>query len=240
MRATFTTALGKRENNEDAWLVDKTRGVFAVADGLGGHDGGEEAAQIAVCVVLRTFEAASASAPVEPTLVGAVAEANRIIGVMGRKIRKPEMGSTIVALAFEPAAGPKRPREKAVVAWVGDSRCYRLRDGQLEQLSKDHSHVAFLLETGRIQPEEAATHPARGQLLRTLGEHGVVTADTRVLDVKRRDVFLLCSDGLTDALGTDVIAEVLLARGNAQALVDRALALEREEQDNLTAIVVRL
>jgi serine/threonine protein phosphatase PrpC len=139
---------------------------------MGGHAAGEVASKVAVEMIVRAFEGAPADvdlAGVMEKLLHAIWDANDVMLWAGRENQRQRgMGATIVALAFERGETPR----DAVVAWIGDSRCYQLRAGRLEQLTADHTFIAYLLETGRLTPEGAARHPDRAALLLSLGERG--------------------------------------------------------------------
>jgi protein phosphatase len=130
----------------------------------------------------------------------------------------------------------------AVVAHVGDSRVYRLRDGQLKRLTHDHSLVNDLVELGYVRPEDAATHPRRNVITRAVGTREVVEIDTRIVDLRPGDDYLLCSDGLHGEVDDAEIAAILREQESPSAAVERLLdrAIEHGGGDNVTAVVVRL
>jgi protein phosphatase len=220
-----------RTNNQDSYLADDD--VWAVADGMGGHRGGEVASHIAIDVLSSSFEHAS---------LDGLREAARIANeaVFQQASDDPElrgMGTTLVAIA------PVDDEEgETALGWVniGDSRLYRVRDGELEQISEDHSLVEEMVRDGRISPDEARTHPQRNILTRALGidEHAVL--DTGTIDAYTGDRFLLCSDGLFNEVDEGRIAATLRRLADpgegAQELV--RLALEGGGRDNVPVIVV--
>ena len=218
-----------RANNQDAMYADW--GLFIVADGMGGHQGGEVAANLAVRAVAKA-ERGSVS-----DLRNAVVEANRLVHETA--IAQPElhgMGTTLTALAVDQHG----EGHQFVVLNVGDSRVYRYRDNQLEQLTEDHSYVAELVRRGDIDDEAASVHPYRNMLTRAIGVHPDVEIDEWVFEPAVGDRFILCSDGLTNELDDSAIAEQLANADNpgaiAQALV--ATANEHGGRDNSTVLVV--
>jgi serine/threonine protein phosphatase PrpC len=222
-----------RSGNEDSYLCG--RSVFAVADGLGGHQGGEVASAAAVEPLAalddRGFdepgEAASA-------LAGAIREANTAI--LERAAADPGlwgMGTTVTAAAV---AGDRYLQ----LVHVGDSRAYLLRDGTLDQLTTDHTVVGELVRRGRLTAEQAAVHPERSILTRAVGLDPRVLVDTPdPLELHLGDQVLLCSDGLTEAVSDSRIAELLGAGGDAcLALIDAANTAGGP--DNITVVLVRV
>jgi protein phosphatase len=220
---------------DDAW----DRGpLVVVADGLGGHAAGEIASRVAVDAALNEWTRGSAQAP-RQALRNAVRTANVAVYDAALERGRQGMGTTVTALTL---AG-----NSALVANVGDSRAYRIRSGECEQLTSDHSKVGEMLRMRLITPEQAANHPARSMLTRSLGADPAVQVDIVETDIARDDVFVLCSDGLWDAvsraeLGTIVTGMIgehsVLAVDAAAALVD--LALKRDAPDNVTAAVVHV
>jgi PPM family protein phosphatase len=220
---------------DDAW----DRGpLVVVADGLGGHAAGEVASRVAVDAAIGDWTRGGAQAP-RQALRTAVRAANVAVYDAALERGRQGMGTTITALTL---AG-----HTALIANVGDSRAYRVRGEDCEQLTADHSKVGEMLRMRLITPEQARNHPARSMLTRSLGADPAVQVDIVEADVARDDVFVLCSDGLWDAvaraeLGTIVAGMLgqrsLLAVDAATALVD--LALKRDAPDNVTAAVVHV
>jgi protein phosphatase len=217
-----------RQRNEDCYGMDEQQRLWLVADGLGGHDAGDVASQIAVESILDRVRGGA-------DLEEAMASAHQaILDAAEHGIGRPEMGTTAVALIIN-----DRDYE---IAWVGDSRAYLWADGKLVQMSRDHTVVQELVDQGFIPREHLKNHPYGNILNRTLG----VTQD-RQLNVERirgalkgNEIFLLCSDGLTNELDDEVIQEVLNGSGDEQAKVDQLveLALCSGGSDNITAILV--
>jgi protein phosphatase len=216
-----------RTQNQDTFYV--AGDLVLIADGMGGYAGGEVAAQIAADVVGEHF-ASDGSAT---GLSDAVADANRRIYARGGEKGLEGMGTTLVALAVVDDA-PAR----LLLANVGDSRAYLLRDGELRQLTEDHSVAAELVRLGRLEEEEGAEHPGRHVLTRALGVERDVEPDLIDLDPRAGDRMLLCSDGLSNELDDDGILALLRVgtpSDAARALV--AAANAHGGLDNITAVV---
>jgi len=224
-----------RESNQDALgessAQDGELRAFVVADGMGGHAGGETASRLAVEAVQEVF--ASTEGAVDARLRAALIAANeRVHETQLGDSRLSGMGTTGVAFGFGPDAG--------FVANVGDSRAYRLRSGTLEQLTRDHSVVAELQRRGFITAEQAKVHPRRNEVLRSLGTEATVELDLDEVDIAPEDLFLLCSDGLSGVVPDPEIAALLSrqpAEDAAQALV--AAANENGGPDNVTVQIIR-
>jgi serine/threonine protein phosphatase PrpC len=224
-----------RTGNEDCYF--RGASVVAVADGLGGHQAGEVASAIAIEPVAalheRTFTTAEEA---REALVGAIREGNR--AVIAKAVSDDAywgMGTTLTAAAV---AGDRWLQ----LAHVGDSRAYLLRAGRLRQLTQDHTVVAELVRQGRLTPDEAAQRPERSVLTRAVGlDPGLEVETPPPLELDAGDQVLLCSDGLTDAVADDRIAEVLRTKGDGreacQALVDAALVAGGP--DNVTVVLLR-
>ena len=224
-----------RSGNEDSYFCGRT--VFAVADGLGGHQGGEVASAAAVepLAALDGREFAGAGEAAE-ALAAAIREGNAAI--LERAAGDPGlwgMGTTVTAAAL---AGERHLQ----LAHVGDSRAYLLRDGSLEQLTSDHTVVGELVRRGRLTPEQAAIHPERSILTRAVGLDPRVPVDTPdPVELRDGDQVLLCSDGLTEAVDDDRIAELLSAGADGEAacrsLIDAANGAGGP--DNITVVLLR-
>jgi len=224
-----------RTLNQDAKLVAEGATLFAVADGMGGHQGGEVASAIAV----ETLEA-TALEPTTSSVVEAVKEANRRIFARGADA--PElrgMGTTLVAISLVRTGDAENSEE---IAWVnvGDSRVYLLRDGEMRQLSRDHSLVEDLRRGGQLSDEEAASYPQRNILTRALGIDTDVQVDTGSVLPFRDDRFLLCSDGLFNEVDDPAIIEVLTGIDDPDAAADELVrrANAGGGRDNITCVVV--
>ena len=221
---------------------DPVMNLFIVADGMGGQAAGEEASRMAVEIIPRSMTRRLSGSEQDPKVVQtglreAVAEANQeILGSSGAVTEYSNMGTTVVLLLFR--------EDKVYVAGIGDSRAYRLRDGKLEQLTKDHSLADALLEAGTISKEELQNHKYKNILYLYLGSKDARGGpeDVRVLDVRAGDQFLLASDGLTGVVSDDQIAKILEAglpaHEAAKTLTD--LALSNDSRDNVTCLVVQV
>ena len=220
----------QRRANEDSVLAHTP--LFVVADGMGGAQAGEVASRIAVDEFRRGLREGDG---LESALAERVREANaRIHERSQRRAEQAGMGTTLTAIHVGP--------ERVSVAHVGDSRAYRLRDGQLERLTEDHTLVDELIRQGRLSPEEASEHPQRSVITRALGPEAVVDVDTASLEGQAGDVYLLCSDGLTTMVAEERVAAILRAnprlRDAGEALI--AAANEAGGRDNITVVLVRL
>ncbi len=220
---------------DDAW----DRGpLFIVCDGLGGHAAGEVASRTAVDSALAAWTAPDPGPP--PVALRAAANAaNGAVFDAALERRHHGMATTFTALTL---AG-----REALVAHIGDSRCYQVRQGTCTQLTVDHSRVGEMLRKGLLSPERAAKHPSRSQLLRAVGIGPVVQVDVIKAATEAGDIFVLCSDGLWDVVSSDEIAERAGAVGTlavptvvdaAEQLVD--LAIEAGTDDNVTVLVVKV
>lgn len=229
-----TTAVGRvREHNEDAYVVRER--VFAVADGMGGHAAGEVASALAIEAMDRLAE----HDPITPELVkAALSDANSSIIAAGvAERRRRGMGTTLTGVALTGGEDARR----WLVFNLGDSRVYRLADGRLEQVTVDHSEVQELVDAGYITRTEAAIHPARNIITRSLGLELDPEPDLWELEPAGEETFLVCSDGLTGELRDAEIARILTDAPDAQAAADLLCAAAEESggRDNITVVVVR-
>ncbi len=226
-----------RFSNQDAYYVDPEGRFFIVADGMGGHAGGEEASRIATEEIQSCLGANwDSSIPSTELLETALLQANEaILRDQQTYPERADMGTTVVAVVF-------RDLDSPLVAHVGDSRLYRLRDSQLDQVTEDHTWVARALKVGDITPDEARIHPFRHVLSRCLGREDLHHIDVQKLDLKPGDRLLLCSDGLTEELIDDKIAtymqECPMLEKAAFALIEAAK--EHGGHDNITVVLVSL
>ena len=219
-----------RQANEDSYLV--VDGLFAVADGMGGHQAGEVASHLALETLQSEFDAAGTD-----VLVRAVENANHTL--VSRSAADPElagMGTTLVAMALVEASG----RDAIGVVNVGDSRLYLMSDGELAQITEDHSLVATMERQGRLTAAEAAVHPQRNILTRALGIDGTVLVDSWEILPVIGDRYLICSDGLFNEVDENRIAATLrrLADPNEACRELIRLANEGGGRDNITCVVV--
>lgn len=206
--------------------------LFVVADGMGGHAAGEVASRIAVETLLESWTN-NQKGQVHQTLRAAVRTANTEVFSASLDRACRGMGTTLTALAL---AG-----NQACIGHVGDSRAYLVRDNKCLQMTSDHSRVAEMLRMRLITPEQAAKHPARSQLTRSLGATPGVQVDVERTNIVPGDTFVLCSDGLWDLISRQEIAEATnTADVDETAKILLKSALERGAPDNVTVIAVRI
>ena len=225
----------KRRSNEDRFLLLHDHAVFAVADGMGGYNGGEIASTLAVDTVREAFENAAFSGDLKSNrplprrgreLACSLLAANRaVLSVAQSKPELSQMGTTLVAARFS------ANKQRVYIANVGDSRCYRLRNGKLSQLTTDHNMLG-LGDHG----------PTKNQLYRAIGVKQVVDVDIVVDIPQADDLYLLCSDGLTKMAGTDEIEEILNAEPDVEVATHRLIELANLSggRDNVTVVLVRV
>ena len=223
-----------RARNQDSGSVG--RHVFVVADGMGGHAGGDVASAIAVQHLFGIDRAYSSVEEAREVLFTNIMEAGQEL--TNTVVEHPEltgMGTTVSAMI--------RVKDQMVIAHIGDSRIYRLREGVLEQITTDHTFVQRLVESGRITPEEAAVHPRRSVLMRVLGDVDVTPeVDTHIVDTQPGDRWLLCSDGLSGYVPERDIAETLLTVDDVELACHKLItqSLSEGAPDNVTVVVVRV
>lgn len=216
-----------RDHNEDSLAV--TPPLYAVADGMGGHAAGEVASEIAI----QTLVANAPDAPDADDLTRAVVAANHaVIRAAAEGVGRKGMGTTMTAAMLD--------GKRLVVAQVGDSRAYLLHEGSLQRITRDHSLIADLLESGQITPEEARVHPQRSVITRALGSDPSTLPDIYEMNISAGDRLLLCSDGLSgmvdDSLLESTLDRVKDPQRCAAALVNEAITAGG--YDNITAVVV--
>jgi serine/threonine protein phosphatase PrpC len=218
-----------RDQNQDSYCLRESDGLWAVADGMGGHEGGEWASA-RLAEELKAVELRGDLEEAGERVAGAVRAANQAI-VAEAAERGRQMGSTIVALVVQD--------RHYLVLWVGDSRAYLLRDGAFIQLSRDHTQVQEMVDRGLMRPEEASGHPMGHILSRAVGVRGEIEVDRVEGEIRPGDVFLLCSDGLHSYVDEGEIAR-LLGRGSPERALDAliALTLEAGAPDNVTGIAI--
>lgn len=226
----------RRPLNEDAYLDDRARGIFAVADGVGGAEAGEVASQTAIEVLDEAFRHQTDGADVEDLMELAIQRANASIHQMAQEHAKfSMMATTIVALHVK--------GNIATFGHVGDSRLYRLApDGQLHRETEDHSIVEEEVRAGRMTREQAANHPSKNVISRALGAEQGVEVDMKVMEVEEGTEFLLCTDGITRHISDNEIRQLLVLNndlGEVCAELKRR-CYERGAEDNLTVVIVRV
>jgi len=235
LRSAARTDVGrKRRANEDRYALAPDRGLFLVADGMGGHTAGQVASELAAEAAVGALSALEgADLKLSERLRHAVAAANRSIFASSRA--RPElagMGTTLVALL----AGGGR----VALAHVGDSRAYLIRGGRIRQLTDDHSLVAELVRRREISESDARGHPHRHVLTRALGVRRSVEADLAELTPASGDLFVLCSDGLTGHVDDAEIARRAASGPDLERVCDELveLANSRGGEDNITVVLV--
>lgn len=233
-----------RENNEDKFdfyepdeepLLAARGSVYLVCDGMGGHNAGQIASELAAKQFLHAYYHLGGTA--QEAARHAILQAHHYIAEMASKIpSRYGMGTTLTALILK--------QDEGILAHVGDSRCYRLREGVFEQLSRDHTLVARLVEQGIITPEQARYHPQRNVIRQAVGvadPSEPLEPDIETFALQAGDLYLLCSDGLTDMVDDAEIEAILRDEPPTRAawrLVDRALA--NGGRDNITVVLVQI
>ncbi len=240
MKCSFTglTDPGLLRNvNQDDYYIDPDGRFFVVADGMGGHAGGQEASQLATEAIQAYLEKhwQSVTIPSDELLAGALWEANQaILQDQETHPERSDMGTTAVVVMFRD--------DQHWLAHVGDSRLYRVRNSSLEQITEDHTWVARAMKAGDITPEQARMHPWRHVLSQCLGRKDLQSVDVQPLDIQPGDRLLLCSDGLTEELSDDLISSYLqpsLSNDEAALKLVEA-AKEKGGRDNITVVIVEI
>ena len=215
-----------RDHNEDSLIIIPP--LFAVADGMGGHEAGEIASEITV----NTLAELAPSHLDAEGLTAAVEAANyNVMKAPRQGIGRDGMGTTLTAAMLE--------GERLLIAQVGDSRAYLLHKGHLQQITRDHSLMADLIEAGQIAPEEARVHPNRSVITRAIGSDIHMRPDIYELNVDAGDRILLCSDGLSSMISNNAIESIMRRQSDAQHCADELVtaALENGGADNVTVVV---
>jgi protein phosphatase len=226
----------KRPLNEDSFLADSERGLFSVADGVGGAEAGEVASQTAIEVLDEAFRHQVEGADIEDLMELAIQRANASIHQMAQDHAKfAMMATTIVGLHLK--------GNVATIGHVGDSRLYRLTPaGQLLRETEDHSVVEEEVRAGRMTAEQAANHPSKNVISRALGAENDVEVDLKVIEVDDGTEFLLCTDGITRHIPDHELRRLLITYEDLPTVCSelKRLCFERGAEDNLTAVVVRV
>ncbi len=223
-----------RAGNEDAFVAEPM--VFGVADGMGGHQAGEVASDIAARIIRDRLGTGASNVGV---VIASVVEANASIYQAAHASADHQgMGTTLTALVVMRADESNVARFALIN--VGDSRTYLLRNGELHRATLDHSYVQELVNTGHISEDEARTHPRRNIVTRALGIEPTVRVDTWLVPMVHGDRFILCSDGLVDEVHDDEIAAIALATSDAQDAAEQLVAKANANggRDNTTVVVV--
>ena len=240
MAAAVSDRGRKRPTNEDAFGFSLESGVFLVCDGMGGAAAGEIASSLAVDEMLRSLSArhpssrAAGETPMPQLAEEAIFSTNQaIFSRSQRNLRLSGMGTTLVGLVVE--------ERRVWVINVGDSRCYRLRAGRLEQFTQDHSLVEEQVRLGRMTRSEALRSPLKNVITRALGTQNRVTPDIFELEAEPGDIFLLCSDGLTRELSDPLIESIVGMDLAPEELCGRLVNAAKKAggHDNITCLLVR-
>ena len=231
-RSAARTHVGTvRRRNEDAVLERAEIGLWAVADGAGGHERGDYASS-RIIAALREADAALSGLSLVEEVKGSLAEVNRELRARAATIGPNALiGSTVaVLLIFD---------DQCCCLWAGDSRLYRMRAGQLRQLSRDQSHVQNMVDRGEILPEAAAAHPMANIVTNLIGAYDELVLEERRDCLQSGDILLVCSDGLSSTLNDTEIADILIGcpvAATADRLIERAL--DQGARDDVSAVVV--
>lgn len=226
-----------RSGNEDTYLMADERGLFVVADGMGGHAAGEVASEMAARLVAEAYRPVRGMSDDElmAQMVAAIRSANAAI--FERTLQEHDkrgMGTTVTALTLLP--------RRYLIGQVGDSRAYVLRGTTLSQITKDHSYVQEQVDAGRLSPEEARVHPYANVITRCVGSSGDVVPDLYIGTLEVGDTLLLASDGLTGMMEDEDLQAILEEGGTLEDQVDRLIAEanRRGGLDNITVILVQI
>jgi protein phosphatase len=239
----------KRSNNEDFYAVLNRHELFLLADGMGGHASGEVASRLAVRHVIQYLleichrpgfvpapDVPAMADPAERLVCGAILHANERVYVESLKDRRLDGMGTTLLIAM--GAG-----DRVILAHVGDSRIYRLRDGVLERMTEDHSLLNHLLRTGQLTQEASRDFKGKNVIMKAVGLKDHVAPDIRSVERREGDLYLFCSDGLTDLVEDWIIQNVLASEGGDAYAATRALvriANEYGGKDNTTVVLVRV
>ena len=230
-----------RSNNEDSVATDQAVGLTVLADGMGGYNAGEVASNMATSFIhtelgrwLREASIQASDAEVRRAMDICVDNANRaIFNAANVNSQYAGMGTTLVLAVFRD--------ERVLLGHVGDSRCYRLRAGRLQQITRDHSLLQEQIDAGLITPEQAAFSSNKNLVTRAVGVEDTVLLETHPHDVLPGDLFLLCSDGLSDMLDDASIASIMGTHESLEAGCDALVAAANDAggKDNISVILVR-
>ncbi|MDG2990931.1 protein phosphatase 2C domain-containing protein [Candidatus Synechococcus calcipolaris G9] len=229
-----------RKTNQDAFFIDETdQRFFIVADGMGGHAGGEEASRIAVDQIRQYLSDRlgdeECDDPVELLRAAFMAANKAIVEQQRLQSARADMGTTAVTVLLEPSS------RRAWCAHVGDSRIYRWREPDLEQVTDDHTWIAQAVRLGSLTMEQARQHPWRHVLSQCLGREDLSTVDIQPIDIQPGDRLLLCTDGLTEELNDDLISIYLSEADESkvvQSLIDAAK--DNSGRDNVTIVLITI
>ena len=226
--------LVRKKNEDSCYAPEHNHGFVAiVADGMGGHSAGEVASQIVIETLRESLEGKATESITEKDVSQALILANKKVWEQAELEKTQKgMGSTATLAVFS--------GDKTIIGHVGDSRAYLFRNGRLEQLTKDHSYVQILIESGYITKEEALNHPHRNIITRAIGTENEVEADVFSISLKKGDMLLLCSDGLNITVSDKEIKEIL--NSGAALAADKLVeaALSAGGMDNISVVIAEM
>ncbi len=220
-----------RTINEDACLDLNEQGLWVVADGMGGHAAGDVASKLIVQAMAELSHPDCLGDFIDTVEQGILEVNQRLLDLSARELDNQTVGSTVVSLLAH--------ANHCAVLWAGDSRLYRLREGKLDMLMREHTQAEELVEQGLLDEAEAESHPTFNILTRAVGAQDPLYIDVDLFDVEKGDRFLLCSDGLNKAVSDEEIS-IGMQNNSPEESVDLLLnqALEQGSRDNVTIIVV--
>lgn len=227
----FTHPGNLRNANQDAYYCHDQHGLWVVADGMGGHEAGEIASQTIMQSLANLTQSGAANTTL-PNITSMLEDVNDQLFAQNTEHQRL-VGSTIAMV--------QASNNECICLWAGDSRIYRLRHGQLEQVSVDHSYVQELINQGELSAEDAAHHKNKNVITRAIGVAAELHVDVKNIDVQVGDVLLLCSDGLYNEIEAAELAAILAfssAKKAAQQLLE--LCLSREAKDNVSFVIVEV
>ena len=230
-----------RDNNEDSVVFDSPNGLAVLADGMGGYNAGEIASGMATAFIKADLghwlsEVGQKATPAEVSRAMSLCVSKTNQSIFNSANSNPQysgMGTTLVVAVFR--------GQKLMLGHIGDSRCYRLRNGEMTRLTRDHSLLQEQLDAGLITPEQALTSTNKNLVTRALGVEDVVTLEVNDFPVEPDDLFMLCSDGLSDMVGDEAVAQILLHPLSIQSLADRLVAAANAAggRDNISVLLVK-
>lgn len=223
-----------REKNEDSLLIGKK--VFVVSDGMGGYTAGEVASNYTVSIIEDELEKIPADIKplkIEQHIINTIKKVNKEVRIKAASDEMYKSMGATVALLFA-------AKDKVVCGWVGDSRIYRLRQGELLMLTEDHQYAMDLLRLGQITEEEYKSHPDKYVISRAIGYKDTIEPEVRTIDTMEGDRFLLCSDGLTGFISNDMIKNAMNDISDSAQLVEKLIesAKANSSDDNITALII--
>lgn len=230
-----------RDNNEDVWAEISELNFYVLADGMGGHQAGEVASREAVSHLLRLVRKGFKTArkktaqDLQKLLNASLIQVNNVVFKLSRSTPELKgMGTTLCALLFH--------EEEAILAHVGDSRIYRLRENVLEQITKDHSLFRELVDLGQLSEQVSSDFAYKNIITKAIGTEANIEPSVQIMEIRHNDVFLLCSDGLSDMLIAKEIEDILNVNGTLDNHVESLINAAKSHggHDNITVVIVRV